>query len=162
MPKNKAFDLDGVMVEVLADHWNMIKIDPLSMILYFFMGQRILSALNHTFLVLIPKTPSPTTLPDYPSISCLGDTYKVILKILSNRLLTTLPNLIAKNQFAFLKGRLISNSINLRQEFTHALNNIGTSRRAFVMIDFSKVLESLRWDAINVVFEAFGYDKIFR
>lgn len=82
------------------------------------------------------------------------------MKILANRFLTTLPNLLADNQFAFLKGRRISDSINLAQEFTHAFNNIGTSRRTFVMIDFSKAFDSLWWDATDVVLESFRYDEI--
>lgn len=95
-------------------------------------------------------------------ISCLGVSYKVIMKILANRLLTTLPNLLAEYQFAFLNGRHITDSINLAQEFTHIFNNIRMSRRTFVMTDFSKAFDSLWWDATDVVLESFGFDEILR
>lgn len=83
----------------------------------------MLTALNHTFLVLIPKSPSPTTLNDYWLISCIG---VVISKIIASRLLTTLPTLITENQFTFIKGRWISDAINLTHEFMHTFNNSGT------------------------------------
>jgi len=73
-----------------------------------------------------------------------------------------LPNLIVDNKFPFLHGQRISDSNNLAQEFTHVFNNIGTFRRAFVMIDFSNALDSLRWDAIDTILEAFSYDTIFQ
>lgn len=110
----------------------------------------MLIALNHTFLVLILKSPTPMTLHDYRPISCIGVAYKVISKLITNHLLTTLPNLIAKNQFAFIKGRRISDAINLAHEFTHTFNYSGMSQRAFIIINFTKAFDSLWWDSIEV------------
>lgn len=62
-----------------------------------------------------------------------------------NRLLTTLSNLVANNHLIFLKGWRIFDAINLAQEFTHAFNNIGTSMRDFIRIDFNKVFDTMNF-----------------
>lgn len=113
MPREKVAGLDGMTVEILDHHWDTIKGDLLDEMLHFFNHCRMLSLMNHKFLVLIPKINSPSTLNDYTPISCVGISYKVISKLLANRLLTVLPNLIVDNLVTFIKGRRISNCINL-------------------------------------------------
>jgi len=54
---------------------------------------------------LLPKKSSPVTLNDYRPISLVGCLYKIIAKILVNRLKMVLQNVIDKYQSAFLNGR---------------------------------------------------------
>lgn len=62
MPKSKALGLDNIRVEILSRHWNVIKKGNLAVVLHFFNNHGILKSLNHTFLVLIPKSESASTL----------------------------------------------------------------------------------------------------
>lgn len=92
MPKGKSLVLDGMIVEILVHNWQIIKDDMLQDVLHFFRNRRMLALLNHTFLVLIPKNLALATLKEYKPISCLGVAYNVISRILSNRLMSVLPN----------------------------------------------------------------------
>lgn len=141
--KEKGPGPDDMIVKVLVHHWETIKVDQLVAILYF-THQRMLTSVNHTFIILILKHYSLTTFNDFHPISCLGVSYKVISKILANRITIVLPNFIVENQMAFIKGRIISNHVNLSQEFTQAYNNSNTSQRAFITIDFCKAFDTLR------------------
>lgn len=54
----------------------------------------MLGEMNHTFLTLIPKVYSPTSVTQYRPISLCNTTYKIIAKILVNRMKIVLPSLV--------------------------------------------------------------------
>lgn len=121
----------------------------------------MLTPLNHTFIVLIPKIDTASMLEEYRPISCLSVTYKLISKILANRICAVLCNLVHPNQAAFVKGRT-SDCINLAQEFTKGFNNKSTSMRVCITIDFRKAFDTVKWDAIDKILELLGFDELFR
>ncbi|KAJ0113794.1 hypothetical protein Patl1_00568 [Pistacia atlantica] len=62
---------------------------------------------NETSIALIPKIECPEFMSQYRSISCSNFIYKVIAKVLTNRLKLLMNTLISHNQSAFVNGRLI-------------------------------------------------------
>lgn len=110
---SKASDPDGITVEILTFHWNTIRDDVLAEALHFFRNRCMLPPLNHTSLVLILKSDETSRLEDFRPISCLGVMYKMISKLLANRISTMFTNLIDPSQMAFVKGRRIINCTNL-------------------------------------------------
>lgn len=63
--------------------------------------------INSTILALIPKKDKAVYMKDYRPISCCNVIYKVISKILANRLKRLLPSFISLNQSAFVKDMLL-------------------------------------------------------
>lgn len=66
-----------------------------------------LPAMNRTFLTLIPKQPSPKTAAHFRPIGLCNFSYKILAKVLANRLKPLMPSLISENQSAFVSGRQI-------------------------------------------------------
>lgn len=72
---------------------------------------RIPKGCNSTFVTLIPKSGDPITLSDYRPISLVCCQYKIIAKILAQRLKAVLPDLISECQSAFVSGRHILDGV---------------------------------------------------
>nr|KYP40603.1 Transposon TX1 uncharacterized [Cajanus cajan] len=68
------------------------------------------------FITLIPKKMDPMDISNFRPISLVGVIYKIIAKILSNRLKKILPEVINHTQSAFLKGRNILHSALIANE----------------------------------------------
>lgn len=97
----KAPGPDGLNGLFYQKHWNILKSDLLLLVQDFFMSGQMPPSPNHTFLVLIPKIPHPEKLEQYRTISLCNFTYKIISKVLANRLKPWLTFLISKEQSAF-------------------------------------------------------------
>lgn len=105
MPSNKAPGPDGYPVEFYKLASSTVGHDLILAIQEFFRNGRLLKDLNTTVIALIPKTPEAASLVDYRPISCCNLTYKIISKVLANRLKPLLLECISPNQAAFLSGR---------------------------------------------------------
>ena len=66
--------------------WEFIKEEILEMFKEFYEHSSFLKSLNNTFLVLSPKKSGAEDLGDFRPISLLGGLYKLLAKVLANRL----------------------------------------------------------------------------
>jgi hypothetical protein len=82
---------------------------------------KIAGGINSTFLVLIPKDDSPITCNDYRPISRCNLIYKIISKVISNRIKPFLGRSLSAEQLGFLKGRRIQDAIGAAHECLHSI-----------------------------------------
>ena len=77
--------------------------------------------LNKTFIVLIPKKAQPEVLAYMRPIALCNMLYKIIAKMLANRLKLVLDSVISDSQRAFVPGRAITDNILISAEIMHFL-----------------------------------------
>ncbi|XP_071715058.1 uncharacterized protein [Rutidosis leptorrhynchoides] len=104
---SKALGPDGFNLGFYKKFWNIIKGDLIEAINMFWEKGEISKGCNASFITLVPKKLDPVSLNDYRPISLIGSFYKVIAKLLANRLKKVTPNLVGYEQSAFIKGRNI-------------------------------------------------------
>jgi hypothetical protein len=79
----------------------------------------MLSSLNHTFITLIPKKQGACNFNHFSPISLCNFYYKIIAKIIVNRMRPLLSKIIDPAQTAFVPNRWIAENIVLLQEVIH-------------------------------------------
>ena len=67
--------------------------------------------MNSTHIVLIPKKDRPQRVGHLRPISLCNVIYKIVAKVLANRLKRILPLVISEYQSAFILGRLITDNV---------------------------------------------------
>ena len=73
-------------------------------------------SMNASFLTLIPKKCNAVNIKDFRLISLVGSVYKLLSKVLANRLRVVLDNLISETQNSFVGGRQILDSVFIANE----------------------------------------------
>ena len=91
------------------------------MVLRIIRGEESAEVINDTVLVLIPKVTSPTHLSQYRPINLCNVVYKIIAKMVANRLKRILPEIISPTQSAFVRGRSITDNVLVAYESFHTL-----------------------------------------
>lgn len=111
MPINKAPGPDGYSAEFFRSSWPTVGPLVIEAVTEFFRNGRLLKDLNTTIVALIPKTVEASCISDFRLISCCNFVYKVISKIIANRIKPILTQCISPNQAAFQKGRSLGENV---------------------------------------------------
>jgi hypothetical protein len=119
----KAPGPDGMPSLFYKKYWHIMGDTIVKEVLNVLNGGDMPEGWNDTYVVLIPKVKDPSRIKDLRPISLCNVLYKLVSKVLTNRLKIILPDIISDNQSAFVPGRLITDNILLAYEATHFLKN---------------------------------------
>ncbi|GKB28623.1 putative RNA-directed DNA polymerase, eukaryota, reverse transcriptase zinc-binding domain protein [Tanacetum coccineum] len=104
---SKAPGPDGYSFAFVKKYWGTIQKDLYDFVNLFFASCVMPNGANSSFFTLIPKVNNPTLITDFRPISLIGIHYKIIAKILANRLSKVIDKIVSKEQSAFIVGRQI-------------------------------------------------------
>ncbi|XP_073358238.1 uncharacterized protein [Aegilops tauschii subsp. strangulata] len=136
----KAPGPDGMPSIVYKQHWHFMGDKVVDEVLSVLNGGSIPEGWNDTMVVLIPKVKNPSRIKDLRPISLCSVIYKLVSKVIANRLKLVLPDIISDNQSAFVPGRMITDNVLIAYELSHYLLNKkkGQEGVAAVKADMSK------------------------
>ncbi|GJW27542.1 RNA-directed DNA polymerase, eukaryota [Tanacetum coccineum] len=121
---------DGFSFGFYRKFWTCIENDVFAAVNYFFTFGDIPKGCNACFIALIPKVHDANLVKDFRPISLIGSIYKIIAKILANRLVGVLGDIV---------------------------NESKKKQSLIFKVDFEKAYDSVRWDFLDDVLKKFGF-----
>jgi hypothetical protein len=128
------------------------------LLVIFFYSNQLLQEQNHTFIALIPKRLGAFAVQHFWPISLCNIIYKIISKLLANRLKPLLSKIISTFQSAFVPGRHIQDNSILSHEMLHSFKNKqGRGGFMAVNIDMEKTFDKMEWAFLLIIMKKLGF-----
>ena len=121
----------------------MIGEDICSAVLDCLNNCKIPKKINCTNITLIPKVKSPELISNFRLTGLCNVVYKIVSKVLANKLKAILPHVISENQSAFQVGKVISDNILMAFETLHYMKHQQKGKTGFMALklDMSKAYD---------------------
>ena len=119
---------------------------------------RFVRSLNSTFLVLIPKKVGVEDLRDFKPISLVGGLYKLLAKVLANRLKKVVGKVVSSAQNAFIEGTQILDTTLIANEAIDSLLKRNESG-VLCKLDIEKVYNHLNYNFLFLVMQRMGFGE---
>ncbi|KAK9154956.1 hypothetical protein Sjap_002436 [Stephania japonica] len=158
---DKAPGPDGYTFAFMKKCWGVLKQDVMAFFEDFHRNGVVNKKVNETYICLIPKGSQAGRVEDFRPISLLTSLYKLLAKVLSDRLRGTLIHTVACEQNAFVPNRQMLDSVLIASEtIEHATKS---NMRGYVLkLDFAKAYDRVDWAFLDFVLKQKGFGERWR
>ena len=159
MHPSKAPGSDGMSSFFFQKYWHIMGSSVSTAVLSVLNSGKLLRKINLTYIALIQKKKSPEKMSDYRPISLCNVIYKIISKVIANRLKTVLSLIISDSQSAFVPGRLITDNVAVAFEILHKMKakRKGKQGEMAVKLDMSKAYDCVEWQFVEAIMRKLGF-----
>jgi hypothetical protein len=159
--KDSAPGPDGFGAFFFQHFWDVIHVDVCNAVLEFFTSSWILPGFNSNIIALIPKTPDATSIDQFRPIAMANFKFKIISKIIADRLASIMPSIISEEQKGFIHDRNIKDCLCVASEAANLLHNKSFGGNLALKIDITKAFDTLNWSFLLKVLKTFGFNDTF-
>lgn len=149
---NKSPGPDGFTAEFFKNYWSMVKEDFMNLVKDFNRYSSIDSRFIFSFITLIPKKEDSCTHRDYRPLSLIGMVYKILSKLLANRLKKVMLVLISDFQGAFIHGKQIFDGVLIANECVDSRLK-ARKPRILCKNDMEKAFDNVNWQALLTILQ---------
>jgi hypothetical protein len=110
--------------------------------------QKIGGSTNLAFLALIPKEKGAKEFNRFWPISLCNIGYKLITKVIANRLKGILPTIIPENQGGFVQGRQLADNFILVQEAIHS-SHLRNEKGMIIKLDLANAFDRVSLSSLG-------------
>ena len=151
----------GITFGFIKNFWDILKDDVMRFLVEFHRNGRLSKGINSTFIALIPKVDNPHRLNDFRPISLVGSMYKILAKVLANRLRSVIGLVISESQSTFIKGRQILDGILVANEIDDEARKFKKELILF-KVDIEKAYDTVDWGYLDEVMSKMGFLTLWR
>jgi len=160
MESFKALGADGFHAFFFKKYWHIVGEDVWNMVREAFIHGSFDRKLAETLVVLIPKMDAPTSIKQFRPISLCKVIYKIIMKVLVNRIRPLLDSIIGPLQGSFVPGWGTTENALIAQEIMHYMNHSKSKKGSLaVKFDLEKAYDRVEWDFLQKTLEDFGFPE---
>ncbi|KAI0494109.1 hypothetical protein KFK09_024240 [Dendrobium nobile] len=134
---------DGYNFEFYKKAWPLINTQICKAVKFFFQSGTLPKRAKATAIALIPKGHHASNISDFRPISLCNIFYKIIAKILTNRMKDIMPHIIHKSQAGFVQGRVSTDNIILASEILGCFNSAPIDKFFCAKLDIKKVFDTV-------------------
>ncbi|GKV30574.1 hypothetical protein SLEP1_g39375 [Rubroshorea leprosula] len=158
---DKASGPDGFNFHFIKSAWGTVGTDMINFIKEFHHNGKLVKGINFSYITLVPKKKNPTSLKEFRPICTVRSIYKILAKVLTNRLKKVIGKIISTSQSAFIKGRQLVDCAFTLNEIVHDLK---TKRRNDIIFkaDFEKAFGSVDWGCLHTMHSLLGFGEKWR
>ena len=153
----KAPGPDGMHTSFYQRNWNIVKEVVVREVCLIFSSGVMPNHLNQTLITLIPKCTGANYLGSFRPISLCNTIYKIVTKIIVQRIRPLLDKLVSPLQIAFVPGRRGLDNMIIMQELIHTMSTKkGNQGYMAIKIDLEKAYDRLEWHFIRDVLNLYN------
>ncbi|KAL8555579.1 hypothetical protein ACS0TY_003398 [Phlomoides rotata] len=141
--------------------WDIIALDVIAAVQFFFTTRHIPFGLNSSFVTLIPKNPGANRVEDFRPIVMGNYLFKIFTKILASRLGGVAARILSPLQFGFVPGKSIHTCIALASDTINILDNPRLRGNMAIKIDMHKAFDTVSWRFLISMLQRLGFSASF-
>lgn len=128
---------------------------------FWHIDHRSFQSINDAIIVLLPKCSDPKRMSDYRPISFIPCIGKLFSKVLANRLVPRLNNMVHPSQSAFIKGRSLQDNFQYVQATAKALH-AKKHPSLLLKFDIAKAFDTVAWPFLVEIMTHLGFPQLWR
>ena len=157
---NKTPGIDGIPIEFYIEFWPDISDDLLDMFNNVLHTGMLTLSQRRAIINIIPKNLDSTYITNFRPISLLCVDYKILSKLISQRMKHIICKIIYSKQFCAVKGRNINQcNMELRDVIVYA--NQQNLELAILNLDWYKAFDTVSMDFVLKILDKFGFGQMF-
>lgn len=152
----KAPGPDGYTMGFFHKCWEIVREDLMKTIKNFHNNEYFEKSFNASYIALIPKKNGAKELRDFKPISLIGSVYKIISKLLTERLKRVVNKLVDGHQMSFIRGRQIMGAALIANECVNSRLK-GQYPGILCKLDIEKAYDHVNWNFLLKMLKDMGF-----